>query len=139
MESSLRTVGQYDGLFGVFVGDVINPTAPATLDFTAGGLGMSFEGLFPELQQVFFVGDGLSGTGIGASQEFFVPAGATHLYLGMLEGFGWYDNGGSFSVTIDDPAYTGTVSGTPEPGSVTMILGAGLLGLGFRYRRRMES
>jgi hypothetical protein len=131
-----NVLGNYDGLFGVFVGDVRNSTAPATLDFRpSASPGMDFESLSPLLQQVFFIGDGLTGTGTGTSQDFFVPTGATHLYLGMLDGSGWYNNGGSFSVTINDPALEGSTSSTPEPGSVTMMIGAGLLGLGFRFKK----
>ncbi len=62
----------------------------------------------PTLNQVFFIGDGLTGTGGGARQQFVVPAGATQLYIGVADGTratgcpGFYDgNTGSFTVTID--------------------------------------
>jgi hypothetical protein len=133
-----NVLGNYDGLFGVFVGDVRSSTAPATLDFRLSATpGMDFASLLPELQQVFFIGDGLTGTGTGTSQDFFVPTGATHLYLGMLDGSGWFNNAGSFSVTINDPALQGSTSSTPEPGSVAMMIGAGLFGLGLRFKKRL--
>ncbi len=39
----------------------------------------------PKIGQVFFIGDGLTGTGSGAVQVFSVPATATHLYLGYVD------------------------------------------------------
>jgi len=65
-------------------------SAPAALNFSGsyGGspLGTAFANLSPLLNQTFFVGDGLTGTGTGAAQAFTVPDGATHLYLGIVDG-----------------------------------------------------
>ena len=33
-------------------------------------------------------------------ETFIVPAGATRLYLGTIDGSGWYNNNGSFSVNV---------------------------------------
>jgi hypothetical protein len=52
----------------------------------------------PGLRQPFFIGDGL--TPSGAAQQFIVPAGATRLFLGTVDGYGWYNNVGSFSVAV---------------------------------------
>jgi hypothetical protein len=76
------------------------------------------------LQQLFFIGDGLTGTGSGSVQTFIVPSGATQLYLGTGDGYGWYNNSGSFSVTVNTP---GTVA-TPEPASSLLLL-IGIAGL----------
>jgi len=61
---------------------------------------LEFELLAPRLHQIFYIGDGLTGTNIGQRQEFVVPDGATRLFLGTSDGFGWFNNSGSFEVTI---------------------------------------
>src|SRR4029077_3704818 len=48
-------------------------TAPTALDFTSSGLGTSFTSLSPQLDQVFFIGDGLTGNGTGTQQTFNIP------------------------------------------------------------------
>jgi hypothetical protein len=90
-------------LAGIFVGpsEPADP-APASLSFTDG----SFQRLTPGLRQTFFIGDGLTGTGSGITQRFFVPPGATRFYLGFLDTNntlpGWYqDNSGSISITVN--------------------------------------
>jgi len=98
--SGVRT--PWNGLLGVFVGpddprDKGSP--PAALDFSSAQATM-FETLAPELRQVFFVGDGLTGTGDGKPQVFTVPAGATRLFVGPSDGSGWFNNVGEFDVTV---------------------------------------
>jgi hypothetical protein len=86
-------------LVGVFLGSQ-KPSrlpAPPAADFTVSP-GLNFAGLSPGLQEVFFIGDGLTDT--GAAQQFIVPSGATRLYLGVVDGSGWFNNGGSFTVVI---------------------------------------
>jgi Flp pilus assembly protein TadG len=51
-----------------------------------------------QLQQPFYIGNGQ--TSGGTTQTFVVPAGATRLYLGTMDGHQWSNNSGSFSVTI---------------------------------------
>ena len=97
----------------------------------------------PLLGQVFFIGDGLTGTdgvnvGSGSTQTFQVPTTATRLFLGFADAFnnfstsgggspGAYgDNTGSLSVNIN----TGGLQATPEPGSI-MLMGLGLFSLAF--------
>jgi len=92
---------------GVFeVGGEPTGTAPPTLDFESSGLGTSFTSLAPELNQMFFIGDGLTGDGTGTVQTFLVPAGAKLLYLGIPDACGYNgltgchsDNSGVFVVT----------------------------------------
>ncbi len=92
-------------LMGVFLDDRQPDTwpAPDPLDFRAPptSLGTSFTTLAPALKQPFFIGDGLTGTQTGVRQEFVVPEGATRLYVGPEDGFGWYNNSGSTVVTIE--------------------------------------
>ena len=93
-----------NALVGVFLDnnqpDLTPP--PSSLDF--GSIGLGFPSLSPGLKQVFFIGDGLTGTGSGATQEFFIPAGATRLFLGTMDGFEWSNNLGSFDVTVPEPS-----------------------------------
>jgi hypothetical protein len=100
-------------LVGVFLGDALPAVAPPTLRFyfsnsSQGGLQTDFLTLAPKIGQVFFIGDGLTGTGTGTVQTFFVPPTATHLYLGYIDSCtqttpgvpGCYTgNAGSLSVT----------------------------------------
>jgi hypothetical protein len=77
----------------------------------------------PQLKQPFFIGDGKAGT---VQQTVIAPAGATRLFLGSMDGSGWFNNTGSFSVDA-----------TPEPGSASLLLiSAGLLSL---RRRRVTA
>ena len=115
-------IGSYnapiDALVGVFL-DNSQPdssAAPAGLDFAT--IGTNFTSLSPLLKQVFFIGDGLTGAGSGSQQTFIIPTGATRLFLGTVDGFGWYNNSGSITGTINS---AGT-SGVPEPQSYFMIL-----------------
>ncbi|MEV0567560.1 hypothetical protein [Dactylosporangium sp. NPDC050588] len=63
-------------LNGVFTGGTVPPVpAPARLDFAAAS-GVGFTSIRPVVGQVFFVGDGLTGTGGGERQQFIVPTGA---------------------------------------------------------------
>jgi hypothetical protein len=84
-------------LVGVFVDDTepTNP-APPSLDFSDNAIGHSFTSLAPQLRQVFFIGDGLTGTGSGNSQIFAVPPTATRFYLGLTDIY-YNDNSGSFT------------------------------------------
>ena len=129
---------------GVFEGAVQTPT-PAALNFDTGMGNVpgttSFASLSPELQQAFFVGDGLTGDASGATQTFYVPVGATTLYLGLTDACGYNgspscfgDNSGDFTVTTSGSA---SVSAAPEPSTwALMIAGVGLVGGALRYGRR---
>lgn len=87
-----------NSLMGVFLDDELpsSSAAPAALDFTS--IGYSFEMYAPELKQVFFIGDGLTGNQSGQVQKFIVPDGATRLFLATHDGFGWWNNSGEFLV-----------------------------------------
>jgi|ERR1035438_677885 hypothetical protein len=106
-------------LVGVFVaaGGPSGPTPPA-LDFSGSGIGTSFASLSPLLDQLFFIGEGLTGTGTGDVQQFVAPADATELYLAVADSVGASGNN-SDSISVD-------VSETPEP-SAFVLVSAGLL------------
>jgi hypothetical protein len=120
-------------LAGVFLGpaEPSNP-APPVLDFTAAGLGTAFTTLSPLIDQVFYIGDGLTGTGSGTPQQFNVPATATALYLGFPDAPGYsglpgeyQDNAGTLTATFS----------VPEPTSGALLLG-GCVALLSKSRRR---
>lgn len=113
-------------LVGVFFGSTTGPK-PSGLTFTTDA-SMSFSTLSPALQQMFFIGDGLTGQGTGDVQTFIIPTGAQYLYLGMFD-VGNTDNSGSLSVSIE---------ALPEPGSL-VLLGTGIAALGLASRRRRNS
>lgn len=73
-------------LAGVFEnGAVPSGTPPPTLDFST--IGTDFTSLSPLLNQLFFIGDGLTST--GQTQYFDVPTGATVVYLGIPDANGY--------------------------------------------------
>ncbi len=114
-------------LAGVFLGpDTPSGPAPAQLS------GTDFASLSPGLDQMFFIGDGLTGTGTGAVQTFVVPQGATRLFLGITDDGGYYDNGGTITATISP-----LVSAAPEPSAWALMLGGvGVAGAALRFSHR---
>ena len=125
-------LGPQGALSGVFLSDAIPSSgpAPATLDFTPAGLGLSQPSLSPLLGQVFYIGNGL--TSGGSFKEFIAPAGATRLFLGIPDGFGFNgppgaydDNDGAYRIAIGINQVPVVV---PEPQTYAMLaLGLGLL------------
>ena len=121
-------------LAGVFTSNAEPlPPAPAILDFSSTALTTSFTQLAPALHQSFYIGDGLTGTGVGATQTFVVPDAATHLYLGIIDGSyfvggpNYYDNNrGSFSVQ-------GVV--VPEPSTLALAGGLTSMAVTLAVRR----
>jgi hypothetical protein len=106
-----------NALVGVFLDDGVPSTSPAPpgLDFSDGGLGTAFGQLCPGLKQPFFIGDGLTGHGTGARQQFVVPAGATRLFLGTVDGFDWNNDSGAFSVLVSSTAPMSIATGVNQP------------------------
>lgn len=111
-------------LVGVFLSknDPQNVPTPASLDFSTAQ-SRDFTDLHPELQQVFFIGDGL--TSLGDFQHFYVPEGATRLYLAVMDGYEWNNNVGSLSV--------GVGRAIPTPAAASLL---GLGGFATLSRRR---
>lgn len=129
-------LGPEGPLTGVFLDDSVPDSGPApmTLDFTPGGLGTDFLSLTPELGQVFYIGDGV--TGGGDFQDFIAPVGATRLFLGIPDGFsfdghpGAYDdNDGAYRVRIG----INETPRIPAPSTLFLMV-AGLLGAAVRRR-----
>jgi hypothetical protein len=132
-------VGPQGPLVGVFLSDAVpNGAAPAGLDFSPTGLGTDFTTLSPGLGQIFYIGDGK--TSADVFQTFVAPIGATRLFFGIPDGFGfggapgaYDDNDGSYRVRIgvnEVPTLA-----VPEPETYALLL-AGLAGLRFAVRRR---
>lgn len=121
----------HNSLIGVFLGsdqpDLSSP--PPALDFSTQA-SQGYLALSPLLQQVFYIGDGLTGGADPLQQQIIVPTGATSLYLGTMDGWEWNNNGGSFTLTMEN-----NPAPVPEPGSF-ILLGTGLGGLAFAYWRK---
>jgi hypothetical protein len=134
---SAPTSVRLSALMAVFLGagDPTGTPTPAQLDFSGG---IDFASVSPGLNQIFFIGDGLTSRSFvpsdppGARQLFYVPAGATRLFLGSSDGFGWFNNGGRFIVDVEidrDP--------TPVPAPPTLALL--LIGLSATWLARVRT
>jgi hypothetical protein len=128
-------------LVGVFL-DASEPSGPgpAVLSYnygTPGSLSTSDPSFSPALDEVFFIGDGLTGTGTGNQQIFNVPAGADRLYLGFADSFDsvpsyYADNVGSLTATFE------ITTATPEP-AYGFLLTGGLMAGALLYRRKFRT
>jgi hypothetical protein len=100
-------------LTGVFIDDTepFDP-APARMVFLDG----VFQELSPGLCQIFYIGDGLTGTGGGTQQTFHIPDTATRLFLGFQDFYvatpnlpgGYGDNSGTIFLAAE---FDGTPTG----------------------------
>ena len=123
--------GPANALYGVFLGSGTTDisTGPATLDYTVAA-NRSRASYAPALGTIFYIGDGLTGTGSGAAQRFLAPTGATELYLAAADSYGAsFNNGGGLTVTVGPAAIA-----TPEPAALA-LLGLGATGLVLLRRR----
>lgn len=125
--------GPPNALIGVFINGNIpsdSNTPPAGLDFTTVAA-QSAAVIAPLLNQVFFIGDGLTGTGSGALQHFIIPAQATRLFLGSADSVGANNNNtGSFTVTVTDTAGASTTIPAPAASPLVLAITAVLLAVG---------
>ena len=111
-------------LLGVFLGTGLPSGPPPALDFQNAE---NFATLSPLVGQVFWVGDGLVGTGSGNPHSFVVPDTATRLFLGFYDPQA-ADNTGQA---------TAEFSIIPEPGTgVMVVLGALIVAGAARGRAR---
>ena len=123
-------LGTQGALVGVFL-DVNIPStgAPATLDFSSGALGTNFTSLSPGLGQVFYIGNGVNSSNV--LQEFIAPSGATRVFLGITDSFGFNgapgafdDNDGSYQIRvgIDEDPGNPITNQAPEPSTWALLL-----------------
>ena len=93
-----------NALLGIFLGpgrpDTTGP--PASLDFSTEA-NRDYLTLSPQLKQVFFIGNGRVAGG-NVLQRVIVPAGATRLFLGTMDGRRWLTNDGEFIVEVSAEA-----------------------------------
>ena len=109
-------------LAGVFTSDAEpSDPAPARLDYTAstGNLVTTQTVYRAAVNQLFFIGDGLTGTGSGTRQQFVVPAGATTLWLGVSDA-GYYQRQ-PIPTTGNTGGFTATVTALPNLDAGTFI------------------
>ena len=88
------------GLIGVFLDNNVPTASPApSSPGPAWNTTWTQQPFYPGLNQPFYIGNGLIG-GTGPAQQYFIaPANATRLFLGTMDGYGWYNNLGSLTVT----------------------------------------
>jgi hypothetical protein len=110
-------------LTGVFMSNS-EPADPAPSPLNVTG-DTNFSSISPVLDQTFFIGDGLTGTGSGTTQTFFVPVGATRLALGFADANNYnglpgqyQDNAGSESGAFSVAVATNTSTVVPLPAAV---------------------
>jgi len=121
--SSFVLSGRTMPLVGLFVG--------STAGATPAGVNSSFDAenaktsSSPALQEVFFIGDGLSD--LGALQSFAVPTGATKLYLGFADAYGFSGAPGYYSDNYGGLSVSYVTTPVPEPASVALGLAGVLL------------
>jgi hypothetical protein len=124
--------GPADALIGVFLGPGVTDVASGlpSLDYTDPS-NMALASQSPSLNQIFFIGDGLTGTGSGSVQQFIAPAGATRLFLAVDDSYGSsVGNLGWLSVDVSG------ADAVPEPSTwLMMILGIFAIGSAVRRRR----
>jgi hypothetical protein len=128
-------------LVGVFLNDSA-PTGsgPSALDFTNN---TNFTQLSPQLNQTFFIGDGLRGSGVGDIQSFLVPEQATRLFLGFADGFNvqglpayYNDNTGSVVANFDIQSAAEPV---PEPCTILGTLAFAAWGVTNKHKQRKNA
>ncbi len=131
--SGISAIGRQMFLAGVFIDSNNFPTfgsGPSALSYGNGDY--AFTSFASVLNQAFFIGDGLTGTGSGIVQEFIAPASADTLLLGFVDGAAFTgaprfygDNNGSLEATVS--AVLATV---PTSASMSLFLTSfGVLGL----------
>lgn len=134
---SVGPISGYNGplsgqLVGVFLeaGDISGLGAPGSIAYPdlASYAATDYA---PGLRQVFFIGDGLTGTGAGAVQNFAVPDGAALLVLGIADAYGFNALAGYYDDNVG--GYDTKYEIVPVPGTLAAFGVAGLLA---RRKRR---
>ena len=134
-------ISSYNGISGIradragfLAGVFLGPTEPAdpppaTLDFTAAGLGTGFLTLSPQIGQIFFIGDGLTGTGSGSIQQFIAPVDATTLCLGFVDGNNFTGLPGYYEDNTGQLTGTFQIQSVPEPAILSFMCLSALITL----------
>jgi hypothetical protein len=100
-------------MVGLFLGNSEpRDPAPPRLDFSEAALGHDFAALSPRLDQVFFIGNGVTGTGL--TQRFRVPSGATRLFLGFADAFAFHGSPGAYDDNVGSLNAIFTTSDAPD-------------------------
>ena len=94
-----------NALIGVFVGDTIDSTHTPV---SVGGDIENVQTIYPLLQQVFYVGNGM--TPLGQTRVIVVPAGATRLFLASAAG--GFNSSGSFIASVSSATIPPVTSST---------------------------
>jgi hypothetical protein len=122
-------------LVGVFLNsNAPSGAPPASLSYPTAA-SYTQNSYAPLLNQVFFIGDGLTGTGSGAVQQFLVPTGATRLYLGFADSFNFSGAPGYYGDNTGNLRVSGSIDAIPEPATWTLA-GLGLGAAAWLRRRR---
>jgi Flp pilus assembly protein TadG len=97
-----------DSMVAVFLTDAspAGATAPPPLDFSTDA-DRNFTSLAPQLNQVFFVGDGRCDD--GEVQQFVVPTGATRLFIANMDGWQYNNNVGGYNLSVHATQSVSTV------------------------------
>lgn len=105
-------------LAGMFLTDAA-PTSPAPYASVYAG-GDDFLLDTPLIQQVFFIGDGLSPD--GQIQLHRVPKGATRLFFGFVDAFGYEGSPGWYDDNVGALNINASITAVPEPLPVQMAI-----------------
>lgn len=100
-------------LVGVFTNGSPRGAAPPPYDYSAG-VGQATSS--PQLNQVFILGDGLTGNGPGSQQTFNVPATATELWLGFPDAGTFAGHPGNYADNAGSLLVAGTLCPSIEEG-----------------------
>lgn len=120
-------------LVGLFIeaGDISALSAPGAASYAdLSAFGQA--SYSPLLRQVFFIGDGLTGSNSGATQTFDVPDGAGFLVLGIADAFGFNAAAGYYDDNVG--GYDVSYAVVPAPGAMC-VAGLPLAMAGRRQRR----
>jgi hypothetical protein len=141
--AALGAISGYQGPEGALVGVFLDANvpnagaAPGTIDFRVAGA-TDFTSISPGLGQVFFIGDGRDS--LNNLQQFIAPGGATRLFLGIPDGFGFLGAPGAYE--DNDGNFRARVVITPVPEASTTVplaaLGFGIAAWQYRRYRRSQ-
>jgi hypothetical protein len=139
-------IGTQGALVGVFLTNAVpNGAAPATLNFSNAGIGTNFLTLSPGIGQVFYIGNGVTSTNV--FQEFVAPTGATRVFFGITDAFGFNgapgafdDNDGSYAIrfSINEDPRNPLTEPVPEPATGALVLAGVACAAWARMRSRRK-